>query len=95
MARTKDKPPLPTVIKRAGRLTPETAWDAEALDALPEGAALETRERSPRSLPHHKLYWAALKTAVEATGRCPRLPRRNIGCAHGASCASSAWILAC
>lgn len=60
---------MPTLVKQSGRLVPETAWDAEALGEFPEGAVFTTVERSPRSLPHHKLYWAALKTAVEATGR--------------------------
>ena len=46
--KTKDKPPLPTVIKRGGRLVPETAWDAEMLDSLPEGTILATVERSLR-----------------------------------------------
>ena len=71
MARRKDKPPLPSVIKRGGRLVPQGAYDAELLDALPDGAAFDLREVSPRSLPHHKLYWTALKRAVEATGRWP------------------------
>ena len=68
-ARTKDKRPPPTVVKRAGKLVPASAYDAERLDAIPDGAEFDAVERSVRSLPHHRLYWAALDTAVRATGR--------------------------
>ena len=65
----RDKRPLPIVRMERGRLVPASAYDAEALAALPDGTEFDARPRTKRSLPQHRLYWQALTRAVEATGR--------------------------
>lgn len=67
----RDAPPLLVIRKHGGRLFPATAYDAEALERWPDGTDFEAKSLTKRSLPHHRLYWQALKNAVEATGRWP------------------------
>lgn len=65
----KDKAPTPMVKLSGGKLSPVTAFDAEELEAYPNGTEFDLKPRNKRSLLHHRLYWQALTRAVEATGR--------------------------
>lgn len=64
-----DAPPKPMVKKFAGRLIALSSFDAEALDAFPDGTEFDLTPKTKRSLPHHRTYWRALGKAVKATGR--------------------------
>lgn len=64
-----DKRPKPMARWFAGRLTPATAYDAEALDGYPQGTEFTLTANTKRSLPQHRTYWRALDHAVKATGR--------------------------
>jgi len=66
---TKERAPKPMVRKAGGRLSPVSAFDAEELDAFPDGMMFDLVARNKRTMPIHKTYWAALTRAVEATGR--------------------------
>ena len=66
---TKERAPKPMVRKAGGRLSPVSAFDAEELDAFPDGTMFDMVARSKRTLPLHRVYWQALTRAVEATGR--------------------------
>ena len=69
MAVKKDKPPVPMVMKTRDGLRPVAAFDAEELDGFPIGTEFDLRPRTKRSVPQNGLYWRALQTAVDATGR--------------------------
>ena len=69
MAAKKDKPPVPIVMKTRDGLRPVAAFDAEELDGFPLGTEFDLRPRTKRSVPQNGLYWRALQTAVDATGR--------------------------
>lgn len=64
-----DAPPKPIVRKFAGRLMAISGFDAEALDAYPDGSEFDLTCRTKRSIPQHRTYWRALDKAVKATGR--------------------------
>ena len=66
---TKERAPKPMVRKAGGRLSPVSAFDAEELDAFPDGMMFNLVARNKRTLPLHKTYWTALTRAVAATGR--------------------------
>lgn len=66
---TKERAPKPMVRKAGGRLSPVSAFDAEELDAFPDGMIFDLVARNKRTLPLLRTYWTALTRAVEATGR--------------------------
>ena len=55
--------------KERGKLVPDQPYDAELLDAYPDGALFESKDRSRRSNPQNSFYWVALGRVVEATGK--------------------------
>ena len=69
MTAKREKPPVPIVRKAGGRLSPASAWDAEELDAFPDGMTFDLVARGKRTIPLHATYWKALTLAVAATGR--------------------------
>ena len=64
-----DRAPRPIVKLIGGKLSPVSAFDAEELDAFPDGMTFDMHPRNKRTLPLHRTYWQALTKAVEATGR--------------------------
>ena len=56
-------------ILQNGKLYPCTAYDAQELDGFPNGMIFDLIARNKRTLPLHHVYWKALSTAVDATGR--------------------------
>ncbi len=66
-----DKPPSPMVVKRGSALSPLTPYDAEELDAYPQGTEFEITPTTKRTNRHLNTYWSALGKAVKATGRWP------------------------
>lgn len=64
-----DRAPRPIVRLTGDRLAPVSAWDAQELDAFPDGMTFDLHPRNKRTLPLHRTYWQALTKAVEATGR--------------------------
>ena len=69
MTAKREKAPPPMVRKAGGRLSPVTGFDAEELEAMPDGTLFELRAVNKRTLPLHRTYWQAITKAVEATGR--------------------------
>ena len=72
MTRTRDKPPAPIVNLAGGRLSPVSAWDAELIEAHPNGAEFDLIARTKRSNPQNALYWRTLAAVCDATGRWER-----------------------
>ena len=70
MVQRKDRPGI-IVRKVSGKLSPVHAFDAERLEALPEGAEFDVTPRSRRSSPQNRLYWQTLKRVVDATQIAP------------------------
>lgn len=66
-----DAPPKPMVKKFAGRLMAISGFDAEALDAFPDGTEFDLTPKTKRSLPRNAAYWAGLGAAVKATDAWP------------------------
>lgn len=64
-----DRGPRPIVKLAGGRLSPVSAWDAEELDAFPDGMTFDLHPRNKRTPPLHRTYWMALSKAIDATGR--------------------------
>lgn len=58
-----------TLLKFDGlKLHPSTGLDLKMIaDRYPMGTELRGKFAKPRSLPHHRLYWAVLTEIVEAT----------------------------
>lgn len=52
------------LIRTPHGLQPATAWDAERLDGYAIGARVEAKITQPRSLPHHRTFFAALHQIV-------------------------------
>ncbi len=65
---TKETPTI-MVIFKGGKLTPDSAYDAELLDQYPQGALFELKDRSLRSNKQNSRYWVKLTRVCEATGR--------------------------
>jgi hypothetical protein len=63
----------PTAIVRLdrGRLSPVSAFDAELIDAMPNGQEFDIVPRSKRSGAHNSLYWVQLGRIVKATEAFP------------------------
>ena len=57
--------------KQGSALYPASAYDAEQLDAVPDGTDFDLRRRTRRSVPQHRLYWQALARFNEATDLYP------------------------
>ena len=53
------KPKL-QVEKREGQFLPLTQYDADEIEAHPNGQLYDVKPVADRSDPHHKLYWAIL-----------------------------------
>ena len=70
-SKRKDAPPPPIVRKEARGLSPVSAYDAELIMSDPLGTEYDLVPRTKRSVPHHRLYWQALRIAVNSTGRWP------------------------
>ena len=69
-SRSKSKPVL-QVTKRDGQFMPLTQYDAEEIEAHPEGQLYDIVPVADRSDPHHKLYWAILGRVVKDSGLWP------------------------
>jgi hypothetical protein len=67
----KDKRPSPIVALGRGGLSPVTAWDAELLADMPQGAEFDLVARSKRSAAHNGKYWVQLGHIVKATEAFP------------------------
>lgn len=66
----RDKPMI--VMRKEGpRLVPETGFDAEQFDALPNRATVRVEPVDARGRGQLAAYWATLARVVEATGRWP------------------------
>lgn len=73
MSRGKEKPAILFRKDKRG-LTPVSAFDEEALSALPLGTEFELKAMTKRSWPQLKLYWSILAAVVAATGIAPDAP---------------------
>lgn len=62
------------VVKRDGALRPVSSFDAEQMAAFVDGAEFDVKPRGKRSLPMHRLYWAALSGLLKATSLGDRYP---------------------
>lgn len=59
--------PIAQVVLSGGRLSPQTAWDAQLIDDMPQGQRFDLVPISPRSNRHSSMYWAQLGQIVSAT----------------------------
>lgn len=64
------KPKL-QVEKREGQFLPLTQYDADEIEAHPNGQLYDVKPVADRSDPHHKLYWAILGKVVKDTNLWP------------------------
>jgi hypothetical protein len=77
MTAQREKPPQPMMRKTGSILSPVTAWDAELLADIPDGAEFDIARRSPRSKPHNGMYWAQLGLIIKATDAWPTAPKMH------------------
>jgi len=75
----RDKPPPPIAALSKGRLSPVSAYDAEAIGRYPDGTQFDMVARTKRSHPQLRLYWVVLGNAVKATGRWPTAEKLHEG----------------
>ena len=69
-SRSKAKP-IVQVTKRDGQFLPVTQYDAEEIEAHPNGQLYDIVPVADRSDPHHKLYWVILGRVVRDTNLWP------------------------
>lgn len=70
MGKKRDKPGI-IMLKKAWCLEPASAYDAEQFNKHGDGDQFTVSPVKGRSLPQHRLYWAMLTRAVEATDMWP------------------------
>lgn len=56
------------MVRRDGHLVPAAEYDYQTIQRFPENKPLRVDVRQPRSLPHHRFFFAALQKVCEATG---------------------------
>lgn len=66
MAKGKDTKPI-YMVRRGLALVPQTAMDAEAIEAIPSGHQVRVELKRDRSHPRLRAYWATLHDVVMAT----------------------------
>jgi hypothetical protein len=65
-----DEAPL-MMVRRGSFLAPYTPFDSEQLEGFPAGRAMRVKLTQPRSVPHHRLYWAMLNKVCENLDTIP------------------------
>lgn len=59
------------VVRRGSFLAPLTPFDSEQLERFAPGKPIKAKLTQPRSVPHHRLYWAMLAKVCENLDNIP------------------------
>lgn len=59
------------LIRSGDALRPDSPESAALFSKLPFGKLLQAEIKQPRSLQHHRLYWALVQRIANATGAAP------------------------